>query len=273
VRSASAAFVGSRPGRPGYSIPAPVADDDLSRAGGAELRRCRRASGSRAGQHDRHVLQPLPYDAQCVQERRQDDDRRPVLVVVKNGDVKLVSQPCFDFEAAGCSDVLEVDPAEAGRDRNDRADDLVRIRRREADRPGVDSAELLEEDRLSLHHRQRGLGADVAQAEHGRAVGHDGDGVLLDREVPDLLRGSGDRTANPRNAGGVGHREVVARLERRLGRDLELPAEMEQKGPVRDVLDLDSVDPSHRGDDAGDLGVVGGEHRDVAHLLAVLDSH
>ena len=46
--------------------------------------------------------------------------------------------------------------------------------------------ELLEQHRLALHHRHRRLGADVAEAEHGAAVGDDGDGVLLDRELEGL---------------------------------------------------------------------------------------
>ena len=41
----------------------------------------------------------------------------------------------------------------------------------------VDAAELLEQHRLALHDRHRGLGADVAEAEHRGAVGDDGHGV------------------------------------------------------------------------------------------------
>ena len=63
-------------------------------------------------------------------------------------------------------------------------DDLVGVLRVDADRERVDAAELLEEDGLALHHGQRGLGADVAEPEHGAAVAHDGDRVLLDRERP-----------------------------------------------------------------------------------------
>jgi hypothetical protein len=48
----------------------------------------------------------------------------------------------------------------------------------EADREGVDAGELLEQQRLALHDRHGGLGADVAEAEHRGAVGDDGHGVL-----------------------------------------------------------------------------------------------
>ena len=45
--------------------------------------------------------------------------------------------------------------------------DLVGVLAGQADRPGVDVGEPLEQRRLALHHRQRGARADVAEAEHG----------------------------------------------------------------------------------------------------------
>ena len=42
----------------------------------------------------------------------------------------------------------------------------------------VDAGELLEQDRLAFHHRLGGERADGAEAEHGGAVGDDGDEVL-----------------------------------------------------------------------------------------------
>ena len=60
-------------------------------------------------------------------------------------------------------------------------------------------------------------GPDVAEAEHGGAVGDDGHRVALDGQRPGLGRVLVDRHRDPRDAGRVGHREVVARLERQLG--------------------------------------------------------
>ena len=137
-----------------------------------------------AGHDDPDVLDPLVDDPERVQQRREHDDRGAVLVVVEDGDVELGAQPLLDLEAARRRDVLEVDAAEAGRDRLHDRDDLVGVLRVEAERPGVDAAELLEQQRLALHHRHRRLRADVAEAEHGGAVGDDRDGVLLDRQVP-----------------------------------------------------------------------------------------
>ncbi len=70
--------------------------------------------------------------------------------------------------------------------------------------------------RLALHHRHRRLGPDVAEPEHRGAVGDDRDRVLLDGQVPGGVAVVRDRLADARDARRVGHREVVARLERRL---------------------------------------------------------
>ena len=152
-----------------------VAADDPGHAGALERARDRHARGAAARRDDADVLDPLVDDAQRVEERGEDDDRRPVLVVVEDGDVERLAQPPLDLEAARRGDVLEVDAAEDRRDRLDRADDLVRILRVEADREGVDAAELLEQHGLALHHGQRGLRADVAEPEHGGAVADDRD--------------------------------------------------------------------------------------------------
>ena len=97
----------------------------------------------------------------------------------------------------GRGDVLEVDPAEPGRDHLDGPHDLVGVLGGQADRPGVDVGEPLEQRGLALHHRQRGAGADVAQPEDRRAVGDHGDGVALDGEPADVLGVVRQRQADP----------------------------------------------------------------------------
>ena len=183
-----------------------------------------------------------------------------------------VSQPALDLEAARRGDVLEVDAAEARGERDDRADDLVDILGREADRKGVDAAELLEQDRLALHNRESRLGPDVTQAKHGGSIGDDGDRVLLDRKRPDLrgIRGDGARDAG--DARRICHRQVVTSLERRARRDLELPAQMKQERPVRDVLDVEPFHLGHCSDDPVEMCAVAGKHRHVAHLLVSSDA-
>ena len=100
---------------------------------------------------------------------------------------------CSISKQRGAAMSSEIDPAEAGRDRQHRRHDRVDVLGRQAQREGVHAAEVLEEHRLALHHGQRGLGSDVAQPEYGRAVGDHGHHVLLGRERPGLLRIVGDR--------------------------------------------------------------------------------
>ena len=131
-----------------------------------------------------HVLGALADDPQRVEQRGEHDDRGAVLVVVEDRDVELRAQPPLDLEAARRRDVLEVDAAERRRGRLDERDDLVDVLGVEAQRERVDAGELLEQHRLALHHRHRGRRADVAEPEHGGAVGDDRDRVALDRQRP-----------------------------------------------------------------------------------------
>ena len=91
-------------------------------------------------------------------------------------------------------------PPKVGAISFDRLDDLLGVLGVEADREGVDAGELLEQHRLALHHRHRRLGADVAEAEHGAAVGDDGDRVLLDRVLEGLGAVLVDVRADPGDA-------------------------------------------------------------------------
>ena len=205
----------------------------------------------------------LVHDPQRVLQRGQRDDRRPVLVVVEDRDVELLAQPGLDLEAAGGGDVLEVDAAEAGGDELDGAHDLVDVLGVEADRPGVDVAEPLEQRGLALHHRHRRAGPDVAQAQDGGAVGDDGDGVALDRQPADVLGVIGQRQADPGDAGRVGHRQVVAGLERHPGGDLDLAAEVQQEGAVADLAHLHAGHVAQRLDHLLGVRGVGGRAGDV----------
>ena len=130
-----------------------VADDDVPRALGQQDVRAGRAGRARSGDHDADVLDPLADDHERVEERGQDDDRGPVLVVVEDGDLELVTQPPLDLEAARRGDVLEVDAAEGRRDGLDDGHDLFDVGGGETEGEGIDAGELAEQQRLALHRR------------------------------------------------------------------------------------------------------------------------
>ncbi|CAH0327595.1 hypothetical protein SRABI128_06262 [Microbacterium sp. Bi128] len=203
------------------------------------------------------------HDAQGVGQGCQRDDCGSVLVVVEDRDVELLAEPGFDLEAARSGDVLKVDPAVDRGERLDDPDDFLRVLGVQADRPGVDVGELLEERGLAFHDRQCGGRADVAEAQDGGAVGDDGDGVAFDGQVPGGLRVFRDRQADAGDAGGVGAGEVVPVAQGDLRHNLQLAAEVHQEGSVRDVPDRDAVERVERVLDACGVVVVRGVAGDV----------
>ncbi len=114
-----------------------------------------------------------------VEQSRQDDDRGAVLVVVHDRNVQALLQTPFDFEAARCRDVLEVDAAEDRGDVDHGLDDRVDVLGVQADREGVDAGELFEEHALALHHRRGGQRPDVAEPQDRGAVADDRHRVAL----------------------------------------------------------------------------------------------
>jgi hypothetical protein len=153
-----------------------------------------------------------------------------VLVVVEDGDTHLLLEPRLDVEALGTLDVLEVDAAER---RLEALDDLAEHRGVllvDLDVEDVDVRELLEEVALALHHRLARERADVAEAEHGRAVGDDGHEVAARRVAERVLGLLRDQEARRRDARRVREREVPLRDHRFGRRDRDLP------GPVALVI-------------------------------------
>src|SRR5882672_12659422 len=124
---------------------------------------------------------------------------------MKDGNVQLFFESRFDLEATRRGDVFEVDPAKGNGDCFDGAHDLVRVFRVEAYRKSIDAGELLEEHRLSFHYRHRRRRPNIAKAEHGRAVGDYGNGVLLDSKGKSLFRVVTNGFTDARDSGRVGH--------------------------------------------------------------------
>jgi uncharacterized membrane-anchored protein len=136
---------------------------------------------------------------QRVEYRRRGDDRGTVLVVVEDRDLHALAQLLLDVEALRRLDVFEVDAAEGGLHACDRVDQRIGVGLVELDIEDIDAGELLEEAALAFHHRLAGERADVAQAEHRRAVGDDGHQVAARGEVHRLGRVTRDLHA------GIGH--------------------------------------------------------------------
>src|SRR5436853_43359 len=83
-------------------------------------------------------------------------------------------------------------------------------------------------------------------------------GWLFDGQVCAVLRVVVDRHAHARHPGGVGHREVVAGLDRHPAVDLYLAAQVHEEGAVGDVHHRHPGHPAQPLDDALAVGLVGG---------------
>ena len=89
----------------------------------------------------------------CVEQGRDNDNRRAVLVVVEDGDVERLLQLVLDVKALRRLDVLEIDAAVGRRDELADLDDVLDLRAVHADGNGVDTGEALEENGFALHDR------------------------------------------------------------------------------------------------------------------------
>ena len=167
----------------------------------------RRSAGAAGDELDLFDL--LAEQLEAVQYRRANDDGRAMLVVVKDRDAHALAQLALDVEALRRLDVLQVDAAEGRLERGDHVDQLVRVVLRQLDVEDVDAGEFLEEAGLALHHRLGRQRADVAQAEHRRAVGDDADQVAAGSQRRRHAGIGDDGIAGRRHAGRIGQRQVA----------------------------------------------------------------
>ena len=104
-----------------------VAHDYLAGAHGVEQPRYRNARSARAAENDRTIRELLFYYLQCVDNRRKADDRRAVLIVVKNRYIRALLELALDFKAARSRDILEIHSAERTGEQSDGVDNIINI--------------------------------------------------------------------------------------------------------------------------------------------------
>src|SRR5690606_22411658 len=130
-----------------------------------------------AGGHHLDLVKAAAGHAQRVGRGRTHHDGSAVLVVVEHRDVHRFAAQPFDHETIGRLDVLEVDGAKGGFQRAHDLGQLDRVGFVDLDVETIDVGKFLEQDRLALHHRLRGEGADIAKPQHGGAVRDHGDQI------------------------------------------------------------------------------------------------
>ena len=198
-----------------------VAKDDFFDARIQQEARDGDARRPRAVDHDGKIFGFLAREFKSVPECRRRDDRRAVLVVVKDGNVELFFESALDCETARSRNIFEVDAAETAFEQLYRADNFFGIFGTDAERNGVDAAERLKQRALAFHNGHARLGADIAQSQHGGAVGNDGNGVPSARERKALFGIFFDRQTGLGNPRRVGERKFFARVDFHAGNDLD----------------------------------------------------
>jgi len=154
-------------------------------------------------------LDLLADQGQAVEDESADHDCRAVLVIMEHRDLHALAQFRLDVEAFGRLDVFEVDAAEGRLHGRDHVDQLVGVGLLQFDVEHVDAGELLEQHALAFHDRLGRQRADVAQAQHRRAVGHDADQVGARSEPAGHVRIIDDGIAGGSDTRRVGQGQVA----------------------------------------------------------------
>ena len=126
-----------------------------------------------------------------------------------DGDVELGFEAGFNLEAFGGLDVFEVDAAEGGGDGLDHLDEALGVVLVDLDVEGVYATVDFEQEAFAFHDGLAGQCADVAEAEHGGAVGDDGHEVALVGVAVGVVGLFLDLEAGFGHTGAVGEGEVV----------------------------------------------------------------
>ena len=122
----------------------PVDEDQVFRAQRDQMSSYRAPCGTRAVYDDLCLSEFSPREAESVRHRSADYDRRPVLIVVKDGDRTALLEFFLDLKAPRSGYILEVYSAETVCNVSDRLDERVDVFSRNAERESVDIRKFLE---------------------------------------------------------------------------------------------------------------------------------
>ena len=209
-----------------------VGHHDVLKTGGEQQLHNGDGGGACAGGDDLHFLFLFAHHLQRIGQTSQGDHGGAVLIVVEDGNVALFLQLPLNLKAPGGGDILQIHAAEGAGDQINGVYKLVHILGFDAQREGVHIAEGLKQHALALHNGHSGLRADVAQAEHGGAVGDDGAQVVAAGELIGLVDILLDLQTGLGHTGGVGQRQVLFVFYGNNGVDLNftLPEAVKPKG-------------------------------------------
>ena len=238
-------FVGIHAGRPpAIERPDGIIDHDISNPESQKVLRDRRAGGAGAD-HDRGAVLCFPArQLERIDEGRQNDGGRAVLVIVEYGNVQLGPQLLLDLETGRRRHIFELDRPETRRDPHHRFDKRIHVLGLDQDGDAADIHELRQNRRLALHHGQRRQNTDVPQPQNSRPVGRNGDAVADARQFPALGRVLFDLLTRRGHAGSVEHAQIAERPDRH-------PADHPQRAAFMELQLIDNTGDLHALDRLG----------------------
>ena len=155
--------------------------------------------------HNPHIRNILPNYLQSVQKSCSHHNGCPVLVIVEHRDVQFLLQPPLHLKALWRRDILQINPSKHRRDLLHRCDDLLRVLGVQTYGKRIHPSELLKQDGLALHNRNRRLRSDIPQSEDSRAVRHHAHQVALCRVAVDSSLILKDLLARLGHPGSIGN--------------------------------------------------------------------
>ncbi|CCY03345.1 uncharacterized protein BN812_00838 [Prevotella sp. CAG:924] len=110
-----------------------------------------------------------------------------MLVVVHHGDIEIFLQTLLDIETFRRLDILQVDAAESRCDALYGLAELDRIFFCHFDIEHIDAAVDLEEQSLAFHDGLSAHCTDIAESQHGGAIGNDGNEIAFISVLKDVV--------------------------------------------------------------------------------------
>src|SRR5690606_4896714 len=126
------------------------------------------STGAQANQSG--SFNPLTLNFQGVQHARYRNDRRTVLIIMKNRNIALFNQNPLDFKALRRLDILQVNSPKGVSDSGYSVNKSLRTFRIHFNVKNIHAGKPLEQNPFALHNRFAGQGPQVAQTKNGGAI-------------------------------------------------------------------------------------------------------
>ena len=185
--------------------------------------KARQSRRTPAGIDQAHIFKPLALQQKPIAYGSGHNNRRAMLVIMKDRNAHAFAQPPFNLKAFRRLDVFQIDGAEGRLQRGNHLDQLVGVFFVNFDVNRINAGEFLEQNRLAFHHglgRQRTNGT---KPQHRRAIGNHRHQIAARGIVKGSARVGGYRFARGGDAGGIGQAKVALGFHPLGWRDGKLP--------------------------------------------------